>query len=201
MIIVQLEQGSDAWKKEKLGKPSASNASKIITSTGKVSTQREGYLHTLVAERLTGVSADSFKSDAMQEGNDREAESRALYEMVKDVKVEEVGVVYKDENKGFLCSPDGIINRQYGLELKNVLPKTQVKYLLKGTLPVEYLVQIQFSLYVTGYQYWDFCSYSPALQLLCIRVKRDEAFIVQLARALDLFVAELNLTVDKLKNK
>ena len=35
IIIDSIEQGSDLWFEEKLAKPSASNASKIITNDGK----------------------------------------------------------------------------------------------------------------------------------------------------------------------
>ena len=39
----EIVQGGEEWFKEKLGKLSASNASKLVTSTRKKSTSREGY--------------------------------------------------------------------------------------------------------------------------------------------------------------
>lgn len=174
MILSKCEQGSDEWFMEKLGKPSASNADKIITGSGKKSTQREGYLYELAAERVRGYRDETFKNEAMEMGNIRENESLIMYEMALNCYVESVGVVYKDEHKKFLCSPDGIVNGQWGVECKNVLGKTQVKRLLKWELPAEYVMQVQFSLYITGFDRWDFCSYCPDMRPLIIQVEPDK---------------------------
>ena len=193
-----ITQGTDEWLQEKLGKPSASNASKIITNAGKSSKQRTDYLYTLVAEKITGQREESYKNSIMQMGNDREDESRKLFEMIHGVEVQQVGVVYKNEEKKFLCSPDGIINSEYGLELKNILGKTQIKYLLKNEVPSEYFSQIQFSLYVTGFDHWMFMSYSPGLRPLIIKMERDEKFIQALEIELKLFTEELETITNQI---
>ena len=194
-------QGTDGWLKEKLGKPSASNASKIVTNKGEPSKQAEGYLYELVAQRLSGRYEETYKNAYMEMGNEREAESRGYYELIEGVEVTQVGLVYPDENKQYLCSPDGIINNEYGLELKNVLGKTQVKYLLDNKLPSEYFAQVQMSLLVTGFKFWDFCSYSPGLDPLIIRVKPDKEFIGNLERQLKLFSERLEKTYTQLKGE
>jgi len=199
IILKDLIQGSEEWVKLKLGVPSASNASKIITNNGKSSKQREGYMFKLASEIITGNKEEGYKNSYMEIGNEREAESRVYFEMCNGVDVEEVGVVYKDDRKEFLCSPDGIINREYGLELKNVLPKTQDKYLYYNVLPSEYFSQIQFSLYVTGYKYWIFQSYVPSMPELCIKVERDEEFLTRLEVELKSFCIELKEIVKKIK--
>ena len=202
MIIVDIKQGSEEWIKEKLGKPSASNISKILTNAGKPSKQREGYLYELVAERLTGRREESYKNANMEMGNEREEESRSMFELLQDASIEQVGVVYKDEKKEFLCSPDGIVPKQkYGLELKNVLPKTQVKYLLNGKLPSEYFGQCQSSLYVTGFDYWMFMSFCPGLKPLIIMVEPDKEYINALKVELEIFTEELNKITDKLRGE
>jgi len=198
MIIVDIEQGSDQWYQEKLGKPSASNASMIITNEGKQSKQRKDYMYTLAAEVVTGLRVESYKNANMAMGNEREDESRKLYELINGVEVNQVGVVYKDEKKEFLCSPDGIIGNKYGLELKNVLPKTQVKYILENKVPPEYFAQIQFSLYVTGFKFWDFFTYSPVLKPVQIRVERDEVFLKALEKELKLFCEELVDVIERI---
>jgi len=199
MKIINCVQGSEEWFQEKLGKPSASNVSKIITNDGKPSKQRIGYLHELAAEIVTGQREEGYKNANMLMGNEREDESRKLYELLHDVEVKQVGVIYKDKDKKFLCSPDGIINNEYGLELKNVLPKTQVKYLLSGELPSEYFGQVQSSLYVTGFKFWDFVSYSPGLKPLIVRVQRDEKFITALKIELALFCEKLEEITKKIR--
>lgn len=199
MIIVDLAQGSEEWLKEKLGKPSASNCSKIITNDGKPSKQREGYLYELAGEVITGSRVATYKNAAMEEGNNREQEAVDCFSLMKDVEIQRVGVVYRDEQKKYLCSPDGIIGGKVGFECKNPLPKTQVKYLLDGGLPDEYFGQVQFSLFVTGFKKWEFWSYVPAMKPLHITVKRDEKFIAALEVELNKFVSDLETVVNKIK--
>ena len=200
MITVDLEQGSEAWFKERLGKPSASNCSKIITNDGKPSKQREGYLYELAGEIITQSRVEGYKNTFMEEGNTREQEAIDFFCMYKECALQKVGVVYANDDKQYLCSPDGIIiGKKEGFECKNPLPKTQVKYLLDGGLPSEYFGQVQFSLYVTGFKMWHFLSYVPAMKPLYIEVKRDEKFIEILENQLKLFCSELNQIVSKLK--
>lgn len=203
MIHVQVDQGSEGWFAAKLGKPSASNASKIITLDGKPSKQREAYLHELAAERLRGLRHENYFNAEMVEGQEREAESRKLYELMHDCEVQPGGVCYADERRLFLCSPDGLVvptgsPARCGLELKNPMPKTQVKYLLDGTLPTEYFPQVQFSLMVTGFDRWDFMSYCPGLDPFIVQVKRDEAYISAMNKAVEQFCAELDEIVRKI---
>lgn len=199
MIIENCSQGSEAWFKLKIGKPSASNASRIITNEGKPSKSRIGYMYELAGEILTGKQEEGYKNANMITGQEREDESRKFFELTNGVEVKQVGVVYKDKKKQFLCSPDGIVNDEYGLELKNVLPKTQVKYLLSGETPEEYFSQIQMSLYITGFEYWMFLSYVPAMRPLQIRVERDGKFLKALAVELGIFTEELEDIINKIK--
>ena len=199
MIIVNCKQNTPEWDQEKLGKPSASNCSKIITSTGSVSKSRNGYLYELAGELITGKRSEGYTNANMEEGHTREEEGRSYFEMVKGVKIEQVGVIYKNKDKKFLCSPDGTINKTEGFEQKNPLPKTQVKYLIDNKLPTDYFGQVQFSLYVTGFKIWNFLSHVPGMPPLLIRVERDEGFIRVLEIELNVFCAELRNIVDKIK--
>ncbi len=201
MIILDMPQLSPEWFSEHAGKPGASSFNKIVTMKGEPSKQREGYLHQLAAEAITGKKEKTYMSAAMAEGIERENESRLLYELMEGVEVHQVGMVYPDEQKRYLCSPDGLVNdlgKMHGLEMKNVIGKTQVAYLLKSKLPSEYFIQVQGSMLVTGFKRWDFFSYHPGLSPLHIKVKRDENFISKLAKELDTFCDQLALTIKKL---
>lgn len=192
-------QRSEQWFTEKLGKPGSSKMDRIITPSGKESKQKDGYLWELAAERVSGLATSSYQSQAMLDGIENEHKGRLLYELLFDVEVEQVGMIYQDENKRFLCSPDGIINREYGLEMKNVLPKTQVGYLLSGKLPGEYFVQIQTSLLITGFSKWVFMSVADGLPPLIIDIPRDYDFTARLKIVLDEFCDELDATTEKLR--
>lgn len=203
MIIVDdITQGSLAWFKLKCGVPSASNANRILTNDGKPSKQQKGYLDELVAERLTGKQEETYKSIAMLNGNEREPEAREVFSFLQRVKLKQVGVIYKDEQKKFLCSPDSLVSplsKKEGLEVKCVLPKTQVRRLLDNVLPPEYFGQCQFSLYVAGFKYWWWMSYSvETIRPLIIRVERDETYIRKLAIELELFTEQLEKITNQL---
>ena len=229
LIIDSFTQGSPEWFAAKAGIPSASNFSKIVTSKGEPSKSRTGYMHQLAAEAITGRIEMGYVSANMEEGTKREDESRALYEMIEGVNVSQVAVVYPDEQRRVLCSPDGLVfpgfngydlNRcespyvfdikdcpsAYGLELKNVLPKTQIERLLNGKLPSEYFHQHQGSMWICGFDRWDFFScciregVKESLPPFKLTVGRNEKFISALALELDKFCLELAQVVRKIKD-
>ena len=61
MIIHGCEQGTDEWFQARCGIPTASSFDKLITPTGKPSTQADAYMHQLLAEWVMGekISMDS----------------------------------------------------------------------------------------------------------------------------------------------
>ena len=199
VIIKDIIQGADEWFTEKRGKPSASKMDRIITPKGQMSKQREGYLWELVAERISGITTKTYQSQAMLDGLEKEDHARNLYEFIEGVEVEQVGMIYQDEQRRFLASPDGIVNREYGLELKNVFPKTQVGYLLSGKVPNDYIVQVQASLFISGFSRWVFMSVADGLPALILDVQRDWAFTAALSVALNDFCSELNELERKLR--
>ena len=201
MNIVHCEQGSDEWFETRLGKPSASRYKEILTPAElKPSKSASGYMNELVAERITGQKIESYKSKSMEVGSEREEESRRMYEFVTDVTVEQVGCII-EPNGRYLCSPDGLINREYGLEMKNPEAQTQIKYLSAGTLPIEYLLQVQGSMLVTGFDRWDFFSYYPGLPLFILEIRRDEKVITALKDALERFCDELEKLEENIRGK
>ena len=199
VILEKIIQGSEEWHQARLGSPGASSASKIITNSGQKSKQAEEYMYQLAGEYIAGKHEEGFVSQHMINGIEREAAARTLFELVTGLDVQQVGIVYKDEKKRFHCSPDGLVGDNSGLEIKNPMVKTQIKYLLKGTLPSEYFSQTQMSLYVSERDTWHFMSAYDGLPPLIIEVHRDEAFIKKLAQALDDFCEELASVVEKLR--
>ena len=187
MQILDCEQGSAEWFRGRLGIPTASGFDKIISSTGKASTQANGYMHKLLAEWLTGKSEDGYTNDSMERGKELEAAAREFYAFTHDVEVQQVGLVYRDENKLVACSPDGL-TEPAGLEIKCPLAHTHVSYLLANKVPSKYIPQIQGSMWVTGRQYWDFMSHHPDMHPLIIRVARDEKYINTLADLVGRFI-------------
>lgn len=200
-IIRGIDQGSDEWHSLRIGSVGASSISKIITSAGKASSQRKAYMYTLAGEIMTGKKAESFSNQHMKNGIEMEPQTRMEFQLETMKDVEEVALIFPDDRPGWHCSPDGlIIGEDAGLELKTVIPSTQVRYLDKGVLPTEYRLQVQMSLYVTGYQVWYFMSFCHGLPKLIIPVERDESLISVIDAELRSFVDDLNLLIDKVKN-
>ena len=198
MITLDFAQGSPEWFAARMGIPTASNFDRIITPTGKTSTQAEGYMNRLLAEWLTGKPSDIEQSEWMKRGIEMEAEARLYYAFRHDVEIRQIGIVYKDESRLVSCSPDGL-HGDGGLEIKCPAPHTHVGYLLSGALPNDYIPQVQGSMYVTGAPWWDFISNHPDMEPVIVRVKRDDAYIKTLDGLLTKFLAEMQERRQKLQ--
>jgi hypothetical protein len=193
--IFDVPQGSEDWHACRLGIPTASRFSDILAKgEGKT---RARYLRDLAAEIIRGtVEEDGYSNVHMERGKLLEDDARRLYAFMADVEPVQVGFI-KDGRKG--CSPDSLIGDVGGLEIKTALGHIQVERLQKGGLPSEHKAQVQGSLWVTGRAWWDFCSYSPGLPPLIVRVERDETYIDQLAKAVDAFNEELDSLVASIR--
>lgn len=197
-IIKDIDQGSDEWFGLRLGSVGASSVSKIITSTGKVSGSRKAYLYQLASEKITGQKTETFQSAAMRNGQEMESNTRQEFMLKTGLPVEQVAIIFPDGRPGWHISPDGlVVDEDAGVELKSVQPATQVKYLDKGTLPTDYILQCQMSLLVTGWPVWWFCSHCPGFEPLILPVKRDEALIEKMESELKRFVDDLVAIVQK----
>lgn len=194
MIIEDFKQGSPEWFAARVGIPSASIFDKLITSKGVLSTSRQKLIYKLAGEKIIGEKEEGYTNGAMQRGIELEPEARALFELITGLEVEEVGLCYYDERKDRSCSPDGLVGKDEGLEIKCPELQTHVEYLIGGKLPTKYIQQVQGSLYITGLDRWHFFSYYPGMRPFHIVVERDEVFIAKLDKALNDFVTELEDT-------
>ncbi len=198
MKILDCKQGTPEWFAARCGLPTSSNFDKIVTSDGKPSKQKEKYLYTVAGEKVSGLKGETFQSFVMQQGVIKEAEARDLYKMLYDVEVQEVGFCLAD-NGLYGCSPDGLVGKDGGLEVKCPLIHTHVGYMIKGELLKDYYQQAQGSLFVTGRKWWDIMSYYAGLKPVIIRVLPDKAFHKALEIELTLFCKELEELVVKIK--
>ena len=196
MIIHDVEQNTPEWFALRCGIPTASEFSKILTSTGKDSTQSKGYMHTLVGERLAGEPLESVNNVWMERGKELEADALSYFEFETDLDIESQGFITNDDLT-LGCSPDGF-SGDWGVEVKCPKGSTHVEYLLGRRVPPVYFPQVQGSMYVTGVDHWWFVSYHPKLDPLIIRVQRDEEWINKLEIALTRFNNQLNVMMEKL---
>ena len=197
MIILEHDQGTPEWLQDRIGVPTASQFSNIVTCKGERSKQRTKYLYRLAAEKITGTREESYQNAAMLRGIELEPEARKLFEMMTDETVSQVGLCVSDDRK-IGCSPDGLIGDNGGIEIKCPSMAVHVEYLLGGKVPSYYFQQVQGSLYVTGREYWWFLSYYPGMKPLLIRSERDEKFLSILAKEIALFSEDLEKIVKEI---
>ena len=207
-----IEQRTEEWFQQRLGKVTASRISDVIakTKTG-VSTSRQNYLVQLVSERLTGQKGDSFVNQAMLDGIEREGAARAIYMLNRDVSVTEVGFFDHPVIKNSGASPDGAVNAEEDgkyaglIEIKCPIETTHTNTLMSKSVPSKYMPQIQWQMAsVSPNVKWvDFISFNPnfpdTMQIFVARVERDNDYIAELEVEVVKFLDEVEQTILKLK--
>jgi len=198
-----MEQRTDEWFAARLGKVTASRVADVVAKTkAGYSASRENYMADLIVERLTGQKASSFSNAAMEWGTEQEPNARAAYSARTGELVEEVGFIDHPTIPMSGASPDGLVNEGC-VEFKCANTSTHLEYLLAGKPPEKYVTQMQWQMAVTGAPWADFCSYDPRLpehlQLLIVRVLRDDKRIAELEDEVRKFLAEVDEKVTKLK--
>jgi putative phage-type endonuclease len=205
-----INQGTEEWFQQRLGKVTASRISDVIakTKTG-VSTSRQNYLIQLVSERLTGKKTDSYTNQAMQDGTEREPIARKLYESKTNSIVTEVGFFDHPVIKNSGASPDGAVNSEeegkYAglIEIKCPIETTHTNTLMSKSVPTKYIPQMQWQMACTNAKWVDFISFNPnfpdELQVFIKRLDRDDDYIAELETEVIKFLEEIEQTIIKLK--
>lgn len=195
-------QQTPEWFAARLGRATASEFSSVLAKgQGKT---RAAYLRRLVCERLTGKPTETYKNAHMDRGTEQEPFARLAYESITGNLVEEVGFI-PHETLMAGASPDGLIDTDGGCEIKSVIPTVQLDTILAGAYPSEHKAQIQGNLWINKREWWDFCSYSQYmpenLRTYIFRVVRDEAYILNLAAEVTVFLGEVEALLTKLKER
>ncbi|VEG70292.1 putative phage-type endonuclease [[Pasteurella] aerogenes] len=198
LITLNCEQGTEEWLTARLGIPTATGVSNIVTPSGKKSSAWTSYLAELVAESIEGLT-EGYKSTDMLRGNQLEEQARMAYEFATGNDVVQVGGVYRNADKDMMISPDGLIpTLRKGLEIKCPKMKTHIKYIIEGVVPSEYIIQVQVALWVTGYDSWDFVSYCPEYQKQTLFIHTEKPDIV-LMKAFDKYIPQFIETLKAFK--
>lgn len=195
-IIDDIDQLSSEWFEIRAGRPTASCFDQILTPTGLSSKQAKKYMYTLAGERITRKKEETFQSQAMLDGIEREEKARLYFELVMDMEVKQVASCIHDSEL-FSCSPDGLMENT-GIEIKCPKMSTHVEYLLGNKIPTKYIPQVQGSMLITGYNHWYFMSYYEGLKPLIIDVPRDDSYCAKLKIELEEFYKELDAVTKRL---
>jgi predicted phage-related endonuclease len=205
--VHRMPQGSNSpeWLAVRLGRLTGSVAGHVLAKikSGEAASRRD--LRTrMVCERLTGmVQDDTYVSEAMQWGTDKEAEARIAYEMATGRMVQETGFLACD---GLMagCSLDGDVDNFRGIvEIKCPFKTARHIETVRGSIPSEYVPQLRHNLWVSGAEWCDYISYDPrlpeGLRLVVHRLLASDADLPAYEREARKFLEEVDTELAALR--
>ena len=180
MIVHNHEQGSLEWFMARLGIPTSSRASDLITPTGKKSTSYKRYAYELAAEVISEEPLDQWEGTYdMQRGKELEPMAVKFYEYATGSDTQPVGFI-TDDNGLYGCSPDRLVGDDGMLEIKNLKHHNHLKhvyeYASEGTIPTDYVPQTRMQMLVAERSWCDLLLHHPDLPSKIIRVERDPEY-------------------------
>lgn len=200
-----IKQNTDEWFEIKIGKISASSAECILMDKN-----TKGYqdlIDRLVEERMTGKPSESktFQGNQYTErGHEFEPIASDDFELNYFCEPKIIGVI--ELNEHVLCSPDRIIDDNKLLQIKCPIFNTQKKYLKKldninnlsdnkilQKLDSKYYKQVQFELFVSGFELDYWYSYHPELPHIKLDIIPDKDLINRFTQR----VNEINIEVEQ----
>lgn len=203
MQTIDHPQGSLEWLQARVGLVTASRVADIIARTNSgPSASRANYLGQLVAERLTGQSAeDGYINADMQRGIDLEPAARFAYECNTGSIVQTCGLVLHPTMRAG-ASPDGLVGDDGLVEIKCPRTHKHIEYLEAGKPPSKYLPQMAWQCICTGRAWVDFASYDPKmperLRLFVSRFSPDTSYLREIESEVASFIAEVEAKVETL---
>lgn len=192
----ELTQSSEEWHQLRYGMITASNIDKILTPTLKIANNKDTrtFVYELAAERLVKLPIENYISWDMERGKLEEIEARIKYSKEYE-EAKECGFVI-NKKLGFPVgfSPDGLVGEAGIIEVKSRKPKYQVQTILehivqkeaaKTPIPIEFMLQVQSSLWITGREWCDFISYSNGFNMTVIRCEPDPVYQAAIEEAIE----------------
>ena len=179
--MLDMQQGTREWLEARLGIITASNAHLLLVNGKSKHGLGAGavtYVYQLIAERFRGYSDDSFNGNEHTErGHALEPIVADYYQKLSGVTPHSMGIVLNHaDSVGYDvgASPDRLVGDVGGLEIKTRLGKLQAELLCNQEIDKSHLVQVQFNLWVTGRDWWDYVSFCPDMPLFVKRFYPDE---------------------------
>jgi putative phage-type endonuclease len=205
-----MEQGSEDWFRARKGRLTASQMAKVITPTGKLSSQWEKLAIRLAGECVKPNEIPTFMGNIHTDrGHEMEPVARDWFAEWSGLDVRTVGFVTKDDNPVLGCSPDALVYDKgvigtdkdgvayyqiepkpiCGVEIKCPLIENHALYHYEGGVPEQYRAQVHGSMVVTGLREWWFVSFNEGTEPFTHLQTWDE-YTDKVAEALDEFVTK-----------
>lgn len=197
-------QRSDKWHELHIGRPTASEFSKVITPAKMdLSKQRFDYAYRLAAERLLNQSFSKSLDGLrwIEEGKTQEPKAVQQYEALEEVETFRVSMILTDDMR-FGCSPDRLVvtDDRWGVEIKSVFPPKLIRYHIEGSGP-DHRIQVLGQFWVGELERNDLYCYNEAMPPFANRWERSgvAAEIAKVADHMDRFGDELDEIVEKMR--
>ena len=192
MIVVDVEQNTQAWIEARLGVVTASEAKRIVTPTGKLSTAREQYLGELLSEWTTGEPYSTFEGNAYTDyGHAMEPEAFKWFAYLTDLQPRKAGFVYRDLSRLTGCSPDAMVGENIPVEFKAPSAAEHVCFLFRDVVPKKHACQCQFQIWCCNSDHGWFESFHPGYPAFIKRAEPDPVYQDALDKHIPVFIDEL----------
>lgn len=197
ILLDNLTQGSEEWKELRRGKITGTSAWKLLAGQSPQDIIKE-------SEQESTFEGNKFT----ERGHILESEARKLYSEINQVEVREVGAILNDKYPNCLVSPDGVVGKDGGIEIKSFLPEHMND--VWEHLDNHIVAQVYWNLFLSERKFWDLVLYNPDLPPEdAYKVKRfspDEEIFSKFRQALnstydDSCVQETSLTLIKLEQE
>ncbi|ECQ1290653.1 lambda-exonuclease family protein, partial [Campylobacter coli] len=178
-----LEQGSHEWLNFRKGKITASIVASCIGEKG-------AFLSKKKAKELIQGVYEPYVSEAMKKGREYEELIRAKMEFIIGKDITPI-VIQSLENELFMASLDGIDNEKTIYEFKYSTNNKEYEQVLKFKKPSsKYYAQIQFQLFVGGFEKCVFAVLNENDDLTYCIVKSDKEYQDFMLRKIDEFIKD-----------
>lgn len=214
--IKTAQELKNEWRKQRLGKFTASEFSRLVTYPNKPNELPAG-AKTFAVEKAIELltifnEEETYISPEMQWGLDHELDAIEAFTAKTGKTVEKTGPgqEFITLNDDIGCTPDGLVGKTGGIEVKCPKSTTHFHYLtfagadcLKSHKP-EYYWQIQGSLWITKRKRWWFVSFDPRFKheqhrLKIVAIDRNPTDIAFLKKRLKMAIAHRNRLLKDMK--
>lgn len=184
MIFIDCAQGTPEWHAARTGVTTASRFKDCcdFLKNGSPTQKNLDYAYDIAIEMVSGeTSDDTYITQAMRAGMEREPFARLGYEEKTGNLAEESGIVLTDDRL-FGYSTDGFVGPDGLIEIKCLSSSRKIVEMLETGDISDYEHQIQGGMWITGRKWCDFVMYVPKLEsigknLFIKRIERNDEFI------------------------
>ena len=203
---IEATAGSDNWYAARRGFLTASRMADAMSflKNGSPSKDRINYMMDLVAERMSGVAATHYVTDAMQWGIDNEAGAIAEFENETGLIVRPAGFVVHPSIPFFGASPDGFLiyaDAFATLEIKCPTTRTFVEWTIARKVPDAHRLQMLAQMACCGTREGVFVAFDPRIvhgrKLMVVDVTATNEEILEVEEAAKTFLRQTEEIFEK----